>query len=379
MLIVFKKKKNKKELTTPISEVVNLESTNDLNIKTTDDKYKTDGTMVIGTKNVDNTYNANNAILPNKIDIEARIKAKKELLNNQRKKAKAIDESKEAKKVQSIVALIVLALFGVVYGVYYYYKNVVNNKDFSVKMVHVEYGEPASLKIADYVNVKDPDEKLYTLDLGEFVPDLIGEYTFKISHNGRTKIGKIEVSDTKAPIVETQTIILNPGDTYTPEMFLKSCKDLNSCFATFEDGSTIKTAIEMGDKNEYIVVKDSYGNSDTKQVTLTVRNTNVVYICSKSTPFNYNLGYKETLAYELTFDKNYNYLTSKKLVTHEYIDNNNYLNYKKAHQSNAYSYDDSLSKVTYREDNKDSFGNNNNYNDITNYLKSANYVCTIKP
>ncbi len=375
---MFKKKKTKKELTTPISEVVNLESNNDLNIKTTDDKYKTDGTMVIGSKNQDNTYNVNNAILPDKIDIEARIKAKKEILNNKKKKAKAIDESKEARKVQSIVALIVLALFGGVYGVYYYYKNVVNNKDFSVKLVHVEYGEPASLRIADYVNVKDPDEKLYTLDLGEFVPDLIGEYTYKINHNGRTKIGKIEVSDTKAPVIETQTVTLNPGDTYTPEMFLKTCVDLNSCFATFEDGSTIKTATEMGDNTEYIIVKDSYGNSDTKQVTLTVRNTNIVYTCSKSTPFNYNLGYKETLAYELTFDKNYNYLTSKKLTTYEYVDNNNYLSYKNTHQNNAYSYDDSLSKVTFREDNKDSFGNNNTYVGITEYLKNANYICILK-
>lgn len=376
---MFKKKKTKKELTTPVNEVVNLESTNDLNIKTTDDKYKTDGTMVIGSRNGDNTYSVSSASLPNKIDIAARIKAKKEILNNQKKKAKAVDESKEARKVQSIVALIVLALFGGVYGVYYYYKNVVNNKDFSVKFVHVEYGEPASLRIADYVNVNEPNEKLYTLDLGEFVPDLIGEYTFKISHQGRTKVGKIEVSDTKAPIIETQTVTLNPGDTYTPEMFIKSCEDLNSCFATFEDGSTIKTAKEMGDNKEYIVVKDSYGNSETKQVTLTVRNTNIVYTCSKSTPANYNLGYKETLSYELTFDKNYNYLTSERLLTHEYIDNNNYLNYKKEHQSNAYSYDDSLSKVTYRENYKDGFGNNTTYNGIINYLKEANYVCIIKP
>lgn len=376
---MFKKKKTKKDLTTPVNEVVNLEPTNDLNIKTTDDKYKTDGTMVIGSRNGDNTYSVSSTSLPNKIDIAARIKAKKEILNNQKKKAKAVDESKEARKVQSIVALIVLALFGGVYGVYYYYKNVVNNKDFSVKFVHVEYGEPASLRIADYVNVNEPNEKLYTLDLGEFVPDLIGEYTFKISHQGRTKVGKIEVSDTKAPIIETQTVTLNPGDTYTPEMFIKSCEDLNSCFATFEDGSTIKTAKEMGDNKEYIVVKDSYGNSETKQVTLTVRNTNIVYTCSKSTPANYNLGYKETLSYELTFDKNYNYLTSERLLTHEYIDNNNYLNYKKEHQSNAYSYDDSLSKVTYRENYKDGFGNNTTYNGIINYLKEANYVCIIKP
>lgn len=378
LLIMFKKKKTKKELTTPTSEVVNLESTNDLNIKTTDDKYKTDGTIVIGAKNSDNTYSVKTTSLPEKIDIEARIKAKKEIINTKRKKAKAIDETKEARKVQSIVALIVLALFGGVYGVYYYYKNVVNNKDFSVKLVHVEYGEPASLKIADYVNVKEPDEKKYTLDLGEFVPDLIGEYTFKITHQGRTKVGKIEVSDTKAPKIETKNVVINPGDTYTPEMFLEKCIDLNSCFATFEDGSTIKTATEIGDSTEYIVIKDSFGNSETKQVTLTVRNTNIVYICSKSTPFNYNLGYKETLAYELTFDKNYNYLASKKLTTHEYIDNNNYLNYKKEHQSNAYSYDDGLSKVTYREDNKDSFDNTSTYVGITEYLKKNNYVCLIK-
>lgn len=376
---MFKKKKTKKELATPVSEVVNLESTNDLNIRTTDDKFKTDGAMVIGSRNVDNTYSVNSSTLPNKIDIDARIKAKKEIIDSQKKKAKAVDESKEARKVQSIVALIVLALFGGVYGVYYYYKNVANNKDFSVKLVHVEYGEPASLRIADYVNINDPDEKLYTLDLGEFVPDLIGEYTFKISHQGITKIGKIEVSDTTAPIVETKTVTLNPGETYTPEMFIESCTDLNSCFATFEDGTTIKTAMEMGDNTVFISIKDSYGNSETKQATLKVKNTNITYICSKASAINYNLGYKETISYNLTFDKNYNFLTSKRQTTHEYVDNNDYLVYKNGHQSNAYSYDDSLSKVTYTEDYKNGFGNNTTYNGIINYLKESNYICVNKP
>ena len=72
--------------------------------------------MVIGSRNVDNTYSVNSSTLPNKIDIDARIKAKKEIIDSQKKKAKAVDESKEARKVQSIVALIVLALFGGVYG-----------------------------------------------------------------------------------------------------------------------------------------------------------------------------------------------------------------------------------------------------------------------
>lgn len=376
---MFKKKKTKKELTTPVNEVVNLEATNDLNIRTTDDKYKTDGAMVIGSRNGDNTYTTSSTTLPNKIDIEARIKAKKEILNSQKKKAKAVDENKETRKVQSIVALIVLAMFGGVYGVYYYYKNVAHNKDFSVKQVHVEYGEPASLRIGDYVNIKDPDEKLFTLDLGEFVPDLIGEYKFKISHQGVTKIGRIEVSDTSAPVVETKSVTLNPGDTYTPEMFIESCKDLNSCYSTFEDGSTIKTAEEMGENIVYIIIKDSYGNSETKQVTLNVRNTNIVYTCSKSSAINYNLGYKETIAYDLTFDKNLNFLTSKRLTTHEYVDNNNYLTYKNTHQSTAYSYDDSLSKVTFSEDYKDGFGNNTTYAGIINYLRQASYICVNKP
>lgn len=374
---IFKRKKaTTKELSTPVDETVTIES-NDFEISTKEEAYKADGTVVIGSQNVDKSCTVLSTTMPPQIDIEARKKAKLEAANRKKKKA-VISEDKQTKRVQSIVALIVLALFGGVYGVFYYYRNIANNKDFSIKTVHVEYGNPASLKIMDYVNAENPDEKLYTLDLTEFVPDLIGEYTYKITFNGVTKIGKIEVSDTQAPEVEMQEISLNPGDTYTPEMFIHSCTDLSSCIATFEDGTTVKTATGAGESSVYIVIKDSYGNQVTKQALLNTKSTDVIYSCSNTANTDFNAGYRLTTTYEITFSKEDVFLKASRLRTYEYVDHNNYLKFKEGHLSSSYTYDDSFDKVIYTEEYTQGFGGNMNSITIRNYLTTNNYTCSLK-
>lgn len=374
---IFKKKKaTSKESSTPVDEIINITS-NEFEIGTKEEDYKADGTIVIGSQNADKSYTVSSSTLPPKIDVEARKRAKVEETNSKKKKA-VVNEDKQAKRVQSIVALIVLILFGGVYGVFYYYRNIANVKDFTIKTVHVEYGEPVSLKIADYVNAESPDEKLYTLDLTDFVPDLIGEYTYKITYAGITKAGKIEVSDTQAPEVEVQEISLNPGDTYTPEMFMYSCTDLNSCYATFEDGTTVKTANEEGKINVYIVIKDSYGNQVTKQALLNTRSTNVIYTCSNTANTDYNAGYRLTTAYEITFNKEDTFLKAERFRTYEYVDHNNYLLFKEGHLSNSYTYDDTISTVVYTEEYTQGFNGNTSSTTIRNYLATNNYTCSIK-
>lgn len=372
---MFKKKKKEKQISTPLEEVEELN--NELELETKEEALKSDGSVVIGSLDESNNFISTNEPLPDQIDIEARKKAK--LLEQDAKKKKGkIEESKEAKMVQTIVALVVLSLFGAVYGVYYYYKNVSNNKDFSVKKVHVEYGQPASLAIATYVNVESPDEKLYTLDLSEFVPDEMGEYHFKVTYSGIVKTGIIEVSDTLAPEVETKDVTLNPGDTYTPNMFIDSCVDLNDCYVTFEDGDTIKTTLEQGESSVYLNVKDKLGNQTTKQAKLTTISTDIIYNCSYTYNINYDLGYRQTTTYEVIYDKDYNYLTSNKLTTYAYIDNNEYLKYKDNHQASSYLYDDSLSTVTHKEKNEAGFNGNRDYESINRYLVNQNYTCTLK-
>lgn len=376
MSILKKKKTTSKNSPTPVDEIISIES-NDFEIGTKEEDFKADGTVVIGSQNADNSCSVSSSTMPSKIDIEARRKAKLEEANSKKKKA-VVNEDKQAKKVQSIVALIVLLLFGGVYGVFYYYKNIANNKDFSIKSVHVEYGQPVSLKIVDYVNTENPDEKLYTLDLTEFVPDLIGEYTYKITYAGITKIGKIEVSDTQAPEVEVKEITLNPGDTYTPEMFINSCTDLNSCYSTFEDGTTVKTATEAGQSSVYIVIKDSYGNQVTKQALLNVKSTDIIYTCFNTGSTDYNAGYTLTTTYEVIFNKNDVFLKSNRIRKYVYVDHNNYLAFKETHLSASYTYDDALSTVEYTEPYTQGFGGNTTSSTIRNYLTGNNYTCSLK-
>ena len=371
---MFNKNNNTEEISAPVEETIDLST--DISIQTTEDEYKTDGTVVLGTKSEDGTYQKTNATMPEKIDIEARKKQKLLEQNAKRKKATPKNLSKEAKKVQNIVAVVVLLLFIGVGSVFYYYKNIANNKDFTLKKVHVEYGEGVSLKITDYVNIKNPDEKLFTLDLSEFVADAIGEYKYKVTYSGKTKIGVIEVSDTKAPEVKIKDVEINVGDVYNPEMFINECKDFNSCYATFQDGKTVKTADTSGEQTVYLVIKDSVGNQVTKQAKLNVKSDDLRYLCTHASNYDYNLGYKTTISYDLTFDKSYNYIGGNLITIYEYIDNNDYLEYKNKNTGSKYSYDDNLSKVTITEKYTKGFFGNTTFDSISGYLNNQLYTCT---
>lgn len=365
--------KNDLNETTP--DITNIDS--NIRVETTEDKYKKDGTAVIGFRNpANNTYSVTNNPLPTQIDINKRRQEKKELNNLKKKKALINNDiSKEAKKVQSIVAIVVLFLFIGVGAFFYYRKNIANNINFNVKNVHVEFGSPASLKIADYVDIDNPDEKLFNLDLSEFVPDQIGEYKYRISYKGVTKTGKIEVSDTSTPDVVLQEVKLNVGDVYTPEMFIKECQDFNSCIYTFEDKTGIKTASEVGRNTIKIVIKDKVGNEIIKEATLNVKSTDIVLICEKDFGYDYSLGYKTTEKYEVYFSKDYALKNSDLSTCLIYIDNNNYLKFKNQNQTSNYEYDDSLSKVTEKKSYTKGFNTRTDFAGINNYFTSRGYTC----
>ncbi|MGM9834965.1 MAG: hypothetical protein ACI31M_04230 [Bacilli bacterium] len=369
-------KDNELNESTPNEKVVNLDS--NIQISTTEDSYKTDGSVILGYRNPDNTYTVTNNVIPEKIDIEKRKKDKRDFINSQKKKATINHTlSKEAKRVQTIVALIVLILFIAVGGFFYYQKNYANKKDFSVKQVHVEFGRPASLRIADYVNLSNPDEKQFILDLSEFVPDQIGNYKYKITYGGVTKIGTIEVSDTSAPEVVLQEIKLNVGDTYTPEMFVKDCQDHSTCILTFEDGSSIKTATDPGRQSVNLIIKDKIGNQITKEATLNVKSTDLTLVCEKDYDYNYNVGYKTIEKYEISFTKDQEYKNSFLKTEHIYVDNNSYLAFKNNNQTDEYSYEDNLSKVTKKTLYTNGFNSQTSISGISRYLGDQGFACII--
>lgn len=363
--------KNKLNETTPDNTY-----NSNIHIKTTEDKYKTDGAIILGYRNPDNTYSLTNNSLPDNIDIEKRRQEKKELINMQKKKALINNNvSKEAKKVQSIVAIVVLILFISVGAFFIYRKNFMNNKEFSVKNVQVELGTPASLHIADYVDISNPDEKLFILDLSEFVPDQIGQYKYHIVHNGITKTGNIEVSDTSAPEAVLQEVKLNIGDTFKAENFIKECKDFSGCIYTFEDGSAIKTATEVGRNTVNIIIKDKLGNEILKEATINVKSTDILLSCEKDYGYDYSLGYKTIEIYEVYFTKNYALKNSDLKTTYIYVDNNDYLSFKENNQSSNYTYEDNLSKVTEKTSYTKGFNMQKDFAGINNYFNSQGFIC----
>ena len=141
--------------------------------------------------------------------------------------------------------------------------------------VTIELGEPVPTDIA--VFMRGPDIRLFTLDTSnvrvdeEGNTDSVGEYSFRVSHQGRTLRGRIIVVDTTPPTVETFDLIIGEGETFTAEDFISSCFDLSgACFAEFARESYRDLNSRLGNHTLSIVVSDQFENSVTIRVNLTV-------------------------------------------------------------------------------------------------------------
>lgn len=346
-------------------------------------QLKTDGTTILGTFiNEEQVQLAENAKLPDPIDIAARKEEKERNKNrkNQKKEKKSPSELKKIKKRQNITSLIALLLIIFLVLFYFYYKNRPKEEDFVALEVHVELGSKLPVRKNAYVKPgigELTDELSYTIDTSSVIVDEIGKYQYSVWHKGTTKYGFVIVEDTTSPTLEVRDVTITEGNSYEVETFVADCRDLTGCNYAFEEKDTKEKYKEPGEYEVYIIATDAYENKTTKKAILKIEAIGMVKYFTKQDTFDFEQGYALTIEYDLHFTDFLDdaiILNGTKYSIYDYQEESKYQEAKEKYYGfEDYTFDDSKKQITYKE-NANIVGNNySKLNDVTNYLLNNGY------
>ena len=167
----------------------------------------------------------------------------------------------------TILVIIAVCLF-------LYKKYIFNAK---TKVVY-EVGDKMSYNVSDYVNntILDMDKYKLIVDDHLKVEDGIitsaGNYTFTIKYNKKDTKVEVEVKDTKAPEVQVHDLTVGLDEEFETDEFVSSCTEYSKpCTVSYKNESDNELYKKEGTHKVTIIIKDTYNNSVTKNVTLTVK------------------------------------------------------------------------------------------------------------
>ena len=164
-----------------------------------------------------------------------------------------------------IYIVIIVALVEVIYGVYMLYEKY--KRKF--KNLEIEIGSVEEVTMQDFLkNEKYEVNSTLITNLDEIDYLKVGEYSVKLSHDGREEEVTLKLVDTTAPEVTFQDITRYIDYEINAEDFIIEKSDLSDM--------TVE-AIELPEINEFIdydvkvVVKDTYGNETSNICKLSIR------------------------------------------------------------------------------------------------------------
>lgn len=372
------KVEKERDISSIIPEYDHEKDKSGVSLQSRETELKSDGVAVIGRlKDEYELEMYDKAIIPDQIDIKQRREEAKKLRNQKRKvKEKAsISEIKKAQKklTKNSLVGVVMILIVVLSGLYIYYKP--KDSDFKVLTVYVELGDKLPTRKNNYVKPATgelTDEMSYSIDTSSVIIDEIGEYPFKVSHNGVVKQGTIVVRDTTPPTLELRDVVLNEGDKYTANSFVSNCVDLTGCTVKFKEEDTLTKYTAPGNYTIYISAVDAFDNEATVKASLSIEAIGMVKFYEKENQFNYEEGYSSIIKYELHFTdfmQNAIILNGTKTTTYIYSDTEHYEKGKdKYYGVEGYTCDDANNRIILTEQ-ANTVGNGySKMEDVANYL-----------
>ena len=367
-----------------LSAIIPKENTNSsqedaIAITSRENELKGDGTISIGTINVDGEITMNpNAAIPAQIDVAERkkIAQRNKGIFKKEKKKKA---NKTAQKVQNITSLIALvALIGV--GVFFYwYKHHPTEKDFKPLQVVVELGDSLPLRTSSYVKPgvgTEVDELQYALDLSEVKVEVVGEYQFSVTYNGITKYGTVVVEDTTPPELVVKEYSIKEGNSYDASKFVVSCVDYSGCNYSFQTEAESKYDFP-GTYYVHVTATDAYQNTTTKKTSLIIESSGTTRTYTRYYGFSFSAGYEKVETYDITFVDYDNYsalLRGTRTITYIYQEQDKYNEAVKTYSNEAnYSFSDADLEITYVTSINSVGSNYTRLDDIEEYLKKEGF------
>lgn len=150
-------------------------------------------------------------------------------------------------------------------------------RTFNVKNIKIEVGTILDNDVDKYITNEIVNRDDYTLYLGK-IPTIdgkvseVGTYDYKVKYKNIVKKGKIEVVDTKEPVVELTDLTIGVNESYLVDEFLTKCEDYSKpCKITYKNESDANKQDKAGTYNIKLVISDQYDNKIEKEAKLIVK------------------------------------------------------------------------------------------------------------
>ena len=370
----------KMDLSAIIPKSVQESSENSISLTSRDAELKGDGSVSIGTINVDGEITMSpNAAFPEQIDVEERkkIAQKNKGIFKKEKKKKS---NKNAQRFQNRTALLSLLVIIGLIGFVYWVKTKPTDKDFKPLPVEVELGDALPKETSNYVKPgigNEVDDLQYSIDLSKVKVDEVGEYEFTVKHNGITKRGTVVVKDTTPPELETREVKITEGASINAAQFVAKCSDYSGCNYSFKEIDTETKYTSVGTHVVYVVATDAFQNSTTKPASLIIESDGIVKKYVKYYEFDFKAGYEKEERYELTFKQYDTYaalLRGTYKEIYHYDDENKFKEAAKTYSGETgYTIDEAKTSITFTKSVTTIGSNYTNLDDIEEYLRKEHY------
>lgn len=370
----------KMDLSAIIPKSVQESSENSISLTSRDAELKGDGSVSIGTINVDGEITMSpNAAFPEQIDVEERkkIAQKNKGIFKKEKKKKS---NKNAQRFQNRTALLSLLVIIGLIGFVYWVKTKPTDKDFKPLPVEVELGDALPKETSNYVKPgigNEVDDLQYSIDLSKVKVDEVGEYEFTVKHNGITKRGTVVVKDTTPPELETREVKITEGASINAAQFVAKCSDYSGCNYSFKEIDTETKYTSVGTHVVYVVATDAFQNSTTKTASLIIESDGIVKKYVKYYEFDFKAGYEKEERYELTFKQYDTYaalLRGTYKEIYHYDDENKFKEAAKTYSGETgYTIDEAKTSITFTKSVTTIGSNYTNLDDIEEYLRKEHY------
>ena len=217
----------------------------------------TGNTIGVGTPSVGkDNLNSNGFVEPNKVENIGTIPPANSSNASEKNKKKPMN------KVLFIILIIIL-IAAVAYGVYYFL-NLSNRLEVTLKEYTVGVGETLSDNIEDYATINGSDADSCILNARNVNTSTLGEYEFSIMCGADVYTGTAHVVDNAAPEVVLNTIYRQVNSSVVVDDFIASCTDPSECNASFVSEDTINGYLQTagGPYDVEINVADNANNSE---------------------------------------------------------------------------------------------------------------------
>ena len=347
----------------------NVEEASEITIVETAITKGASGSQVIGNIEGESIY-PTNVPLPEPIDITV-----KQKLNNKSKVQKVKIVSKKEKIFSVLISIfVILGFLGGGFAIYYFgYKT--NPSLYTLKTIYLELGEHLPSTVSYYIeNSNQYDDMEYNLDISNVAQNIIGTYTYTVSHKNVKKSAQVIVRDTLPPtltIKDEKNLVFQKNSKVSKENIVSLCEDLSNC--TYKTEYDISTE-SPGEKEITVIARDDVGNETRKQVTINIIDVQKILVCTSPDVESPDKKFKYNNVYTLSFDGNDYLVKQSGVIQYTYSDYAAYFDKLNELQSDS-KYIFNRTNFSYTEPGEVKTNNLTKFNDLVSYYNENGFTC----